>query len=133
MENLAFVEQQLAADHFIAGSGISAEIDAADKELLAFIGGESQIYLVGIGNRIERRLRHEIDVAELAVELLQLVNALAQLGRRKDIAFLHLKNLLLQKVRGLEEFHPDEIHLAQVKQPALFDGNSNVGSLAGLI
>ena len=33
----AFVEQQLAANHAVAGDGIALELDARDVELLAFV------------------------------------------------------------------------------------------------
>ncbi len=41
------------------------------------------------GKRLKARLGHEIDIAELAVEFLQIREALAQLGGGKHVALLH--------------------------------------------
>ena len=46
IEHVAFIEQDFAADDFVARGGVAREIDAADEELLAFVGGEGEIDLV---------------------------------------------------------------------------------------
>ncbi len=69
IENIAFVDQQLAADHLVASGGVAGEIDAPDEELMALVEGQRQIDFVGIGDRLKGRLGHEIDIAELPVEL----------------------------------------------------------------
>ena len=48
-----------------------------------------KIDLIGVGNDVEGRLGHEIDVAELAVNLAHVLEALAQLLGGEDIAFAH--------------------------------------------
>src|SRR6185437_6998961 len=74
-----------------------------------------------------------IDIAELAIKLLHLLDALAQLGGREDVALVHLENVFLQEVRGAEQLHTDEIHLVQVNQLAFFNWNIDVGALARLV
>ena len=85
VEHVAFVEQEFAADHFVARGGVAREIDAADEELLAFVGRQRQIDLVGVRNRLEIGLGDEIDVAELAVKLAHVLDALAQLVGGEDV------------------------------------------------
>ena len=70
IEDLAFVEQQFAADDFVAGGGVAAEIDAADKVLLLFVEIERQIDDFGVVVDIRNRVGSEIDEAVLAVSLL---------------------------------------------------------------
>ena len=87
--NVAFVDQHLAADDFVAGGGVARKIDAAHEELLAFVDVQRQVDLVGVGHRLDVGLGHEIDVAELAVQLAQFLEALAQLGGGEHVALLH--------------------------------------------
>ena len=47
IEELAFVDEQFAADDFVAGGGVAAEIDAADVVLLFFVEAESEIDFLG--------------------------------------------------------------------------------------
>jgi hypothetical protein len=51
VEQSPFVDQDLAADDLVARGGVPGEVDAADEELLAFVGGERQVDLIGIGIR----------------------------------------------------------------------------------
>ncbi len=53
VEHVAFIEQDLAADHLVARGGVAGEIDAAHEELLAFVGGDREIDLVGVGDEVE--------------------------------------------------------------------------------
>ena len=50
VEHVAFVEQHFAADDLVARGGVAGEIDAADEELLAFVGGQREIDLVAVGH-----------------------------------------------------------------------------------
>ena len=65
--DLAFIEEQLAADYAIAGDGVALELDARDVELLAFVDvdlqGHGLLLLVvdGLGNG------SEVDISELPV------------------------------------------------------------------
>src|ERR1035437_8974994 len=66
----SFFSEDFAADHCIASRGVAREIDTPDKELLAFVGGQREIDLVAeVIGWMEIRLRDEIDIAELAVQL----------------------------------------------------------------
>ena len=78
--------EQFAADDLVARGGVAGEIDAAHEELLAFVEVERQVDLVGVRDGLDIRLGHEIDVAELAVQLAQILEALAQLGGGEHIA-----------------------------------------------
>jgi hypothetical protein len=48
IEDVAFVQQDLAADDFVARGGVAREIDAPDEELLAFVGRQRQVDLVAV-------------------------------------------------------------------------------------
>ncbi len=100
--NVAFIQQNLAADHFIPRGGVAGEIDAAHEELFPLIGRQRQVDFVAVGDHVERGLRHEVDIAKFAVKLLHLLDAFAQLGGREDITIVHLKDVLLQEIRGAE-------------------------------
>ena len=53
--NVALVEQNLAADHFVARGGVAGEIDAAHEELLAFVGRQREVDLVACPGSDRRR------------------------------------------------------------------------------
>jgi hypothetical protein len=55
IEDVAFIEQEFAADHLVARGGVAHEIDAANEELPAFVGGDGDIHLIGVGNAPVRR------------------------------------------------------------------------------
>ena len=57
IEHVAFVEQDFAADDLVARGGVAGEIDAADEELLAFVGGQGEIDLVACLGTDRRRAR----------------------------------------------------------------------------
>ena len=42
-EHVAFIEQQFAADDFVARAGVAGEIDAPDEKLLLLVEGEREI------------------------------------------------------------------------------------------
>jgi len=54
----AFIEQDLASNHLVACRRVAGKIDAADEELLAFLGGKCQVNLVSAWE-IELRLDHD--------------------------------------------------------------------------
>ena len=132
VEHVAFVQQDLAADHLVARGGVAGEIDAAHEELLAFIGRQGEVDLVAAGE-IEGRLRHEIDESEFAVELAHLLQALAQLGCGEDIAFRHAEQAARQRFRRAEELHAHVVDLLQVEQPALFHRDGDIHRLARMV
>ena len=86
--DLAFFEQQFAADHAVARNRVAFKLDARDVELLAFVDIDDQrnrllLVVVGqLGNRAK------VDVAELPVGLLQVFEALADCGGIEPVAVL---------------------------------------------
>src|SRR5258707_9352483 len=43
VEHVAFVDEQLAADHLVAGGVVAAEVDAPHEELLALVDGKRHV------------------------------------------------------------------------------------------
>ncbi len=75
--DLAFFEQQLAADYAVAGDGVALELDARHGKRLAFVDVDVQIdQVLGI---IDARRRHrgEVDVAQRTISLAQIIQTLA--------------------------------------------------------
>src|SRR5207302_777084 len=69
VEELAFINHQFAANDFVAGGGVAAEVDAVDVVLFLFVEAERQVDdLVGIVY-FGVRLRREINEAVLAINL----------------------------------------------------------------
>src|SRR5207237_10489030 len=68
VEHVALIEKNFAADYLIARGGVAREIDAADEELLAFIGGQGEIDLVATGLEFKIGLGDEIDITEIAIQ-----------------------------------------------------------------
>src|SRR5581483_10995215 len=132
VEHVAFIEQDLTADDFIARSRVAREIDAAHEKLFAFVSGQGQIDLVS-ARKIERRLRYEVNESEFAIELAHLLEPLAQLGRREDVALGHAEQAARQRFRRAEELHTHVVDLFQMEQPSLFHGYRDVHRLAATI
>src|SRR5690242_10395027 len=131
VEHIAFVQQQLAADHFVARRGVAREIDAANEELLPFIARDRQVHLAA-GRIAEIGFRHKIDVPEAAVYLPQILQTFSQLIGGEDVAFLHTEGA--HQHAGLaEELHPYEVHRVQIMEAALFDRNPDIRVDAGLL
>src|SRR5439155_27123873 len=102
----------------------------AHKELLALVRGQRDIDLVGIGNRIDGGLRNEIDEAELAIYFAQVLQALAQLVGRENIALLHAEKI--QHPGSIfEELDAHEARIAQMVKAALLNGNRKVRGDSG--
>src|ERR1700735_161102 len=101
VEEIAFVEKYFAANDLVARGGIAGEFDAADEELLLLVEFQGQVDDLLVFHDVENRLGGEIDVAVLTVELLIVVESLAQLLGRKNVALVKRKNFL-EEVR-LEE------------------------------
>ena len=119
--DVAFVEHDFAADDLVARGGVAREIDAADEELLAFVRGQRQIDLVRVGDEVEVRLGDEIDIAEFAVELAQVLEALAQFLGGEEVALAHTEQRAHQRFGRAEEFHAHEVDLVQAVQVAFVD------------
>ena len=73
IEQVAFVNQHFAPDHLVARGGVARKIEPANKELLALVHVQRKVDLARFARiRIEVRLRHHVQEAELAVQLAQL-------------------------------------------------------------
>ena len=78
--DVAFFQRDLAPDHLVARGGVALELDAAHIELLAFVDVDvekDQLLIVvelGVGNR------SEVDVAQFAIGLAQVLDALWRLS-----------------------------------------------------
>ena len=73
----AFVEHQFAADDLVARDGVALELDARDEELLALVDVDVQGHGLLLVVVAELGDGAEVDVAQAAVGLLQVVEALA--------------------------------------------------------
>jgi len=133
VKDVAFIQQDLAADDLVARGDVAREIDAAHEELFAFVGGQREVDLIGIGNHIEGRLRNEIDIAELAVELAHVLQTLAQLAGGEDISRRHAEQWAHQRFRRAEQLNAEEIDFVQVIQAPFLDRDGDVHGLAGLV
>ena len=91
-EHVAFVEQQFAADDFVARAGVAGEIDAPHEELLLLVEGERQIDRLGIVVHVGIRHRREIDEPVISVQLGVVLDRFADLGHAEDVALLDREN-----------------------------------------
>ena len=131
VEHVAFVQQQLTTDHLVAGGVVSGEVDAADKELLALVDRQVEVDLRRIVAvvKLEVRLAHEVDVAELSVELLEILHAITEIFDVEDIALPHLKDALENR-GAAKQLDVSEAQLAESVFLALVEKDRDVGLLA---
>ncbi len=132
VEQVAFVDQQLAANHFIASGRVAGEIDAADEELLALVDGQIEVHFVRAAHWLRIGLHDEIDVPEFAVQLAHILYAFAQLGGGERIARRHLEQRAHERLRRPEELHSGKRDIPQRVLVAFVDVYRDVGGLAGL-
>src|SRR5882762_2295107 len=78
-EHVAFAQQQLAANHFIASSRVAAEFNPADEELLLLVEGKRQVDRLRIVMDIRVRHGGKVDETVVAVQLGVVLNRLADL------------------------------------------------------
>ena len=133
VEELAFINHQFAANDFVAGGGVAAEVDAVNVVLFLFVEAERQVDdLVGIVY-FGVRLRREINEAVLAINL--------AVGFKGFADFFGGENVpLLERERGLERIHferqslvrvgADDFERAHAEAFALFDGDGDIDGLA---
>ena len=98
VEKLAFVEQQLAANDFVAGGGVAAEVDATNVVLLLLGKPHGNVNTFGGVINIEARLGGEVDESVLAVGFAVVFDRLADLCGRKDVA-------LMEREEGFQRFN----------------------------
>ena len=84
----AFIEHELAANDPVAGDGVALELDARDEELLALVDVDVHRHglLLVVGGELGDGA--EVDVAQAAVSLFQVVQALADQRGAEPIAIL---------------------------------------------
>ena len=123
--NVAFVDQDFAANHFVARRGITGEIDAPNEELLALVHVDSQIDLVAIRHHVDLRLTDIVNVAELAVDLGQVLDTVAELFGRERVVGCHREEAR-QKLGGAEQLHAFEVQLGKIVLLAFLNGQGNV-------
>ena len=133
VEELAFVNQQFAADDFVARGGVAAEIDAPHVILLALVKLHGQIDALGLIVDLHLRFRHEVDEPVLAVDLGVLFHGLADFGGRENIALVKRENTLqrvyLQR-EGLVWVSAHDLECSHRVSFAFLDGNRDVHGLA---
>ena len=88
--DVAFVDQQLPADDFVARVGVAGELDTA-HENCSSVDVHGQIDLVAVGFNVDLGLAHVIDVSEVRVYLSQILDAVAQFLGGERVAQLHLE------------------------------------------
>ncbi len=94
VEQLAFVEQQFAANDFVASGGIAAEVDATHVILFLLIELQRKVDDLSVVMDIEIRLGSEIDETVLAVDAGVFLHGLAELCDVKYFALLYRKGSL---------------------------------------
>src|SRR5258708_10450015 len=133
VEELAFVNHQLAPDDFVARGGVAAKVDTTDKILLLLVELERQIddFLCFVD--VHLRLRREVDKSIFAVDLAVLLEGFADLFGGEDVAFFERESALegvdLER-QGLVRISADDLQRPHVVAFALLDGNGNVDGLA---
>ena len=130
VEDLPLVQQQLAADHFVARRGVAGKFDAPDEKLLLLVEHERQVHDFLCVVHIEIRLGRKVDVAILAVQLGEAFQRFADSVGVENVAFLQRKGSCEQfglENQPLIRVGTAEGKLAHVVLLALRDGNRDVG------
>src|SRR5580658_4835723 len=90
--NVAFLQRDLAPDHFVASGGVALKLDTAHVELLAFVDiniEKNQLLIVikpGVWNG------SEIDEAQLTISFPQVLQALGDFLLAEDVSVLNRKD-----------------------------------------
>ncbi len=125
----AFVQHQFAADDLVAGDRVALELDARDIKRLAFV--DVDIERDGLLLFVEDRLGNgaEVDIAQLAVSLLEVLQAFADQRGVEPLAVFHGEGgaQRLFVGHGLVAGEGDG---AQPVAGALFNRHQNVDALA---
>ncbi len=88
VEELAFIEEEFAADDLVASGGVADEVDAANVVLLLFGKAQGDVDALGGVVDIELGLRREIDEAVLAISFGVILHGFPDFGGGEDVAFL---------------------------------------------
>src|SRR5277367_4579247 len=111
---------------------VALKINSADKELLALIDVDGYIDFIRTRNRLGIRLGNKVNVAKVAIELTQVVQALLEFLRREHIAGAHTKDLLGNQIRRAKQLHSNKLKIAYEVLLVLIDHHEDVGCFAGL-
>ena len=133
VEELAFVEKQFAANHFVASGGVAAEVDAADVVLLFLVEAHGDVDAFGGVVDIGLRFGSEIDETVLAVDLGVILHGLADLGGGEDVAFLEGEDVFEGvdfEREGFVGVGADDFQRAHLVAFAFFDGDGDVDGFA---
>src|SRR5579862_4103730 len=134
VEEAALVDEQFAADNLVARGGVSAEVDAPDVILLAFVELHGHVDALGSFVDFGIRLRNEIDETVLPVNLGVVLHRFTDFGGVKNVALLQRKNILERvgfQGEGLVRIGADDLDGAHRVAFALFDGDGDVDGFAG--
>src|SRR5579863_206456 len=129
VKQTAFIQQNLAPDHFVARRRIPRKFDPVNKELLLLVEIKRQVHRLGRVIGIKGRIRGEIDKPVIAIELRVVLDGFTNFGNIEDLPFLDGKCIL-------QKFHIEIEILIRVRaannQPphavlhAFLDGNGYV-------
>src|SRR5208283_5042696 len=132
VEERAFVNQQFAADHFVARGGISGEVDAPDVVLLAFIELHGDVNALGVFVEIRFRGWHKVDESVAPVDFPVILERFAYFGGRKNVSLFQREHALqrvhLQR-KGLVRIVAGDFQSAHAVALALYDRDGDVDRL----
>ena len=136
VEKLAFIDQQLAADDFVTGGGITAEVDAADVVLLLFVELQSQIdnFLVVVD--VHGRFGGEVNEPVFAIGVLVILEGFAKFVGGEDVALFQRENALEGfdlEGQGFVGVGADNFQSAHVEAFPFFDGDSDVDGFSDTV
>jgi len=106
VENIAFIEEDLARITLSTRSSIAREVDAPHENVCP-LGRQRQIDLIAVGGCVEAGSSPR-DVAELAVQLRRFSNPLRSLAVENMSPSRHLEQRLHQRIGSAEQFHAGE-------------------------
>ena len=114
VEDLAFVDQQLAADHLIARGGVAGEIDAPHEELLAFVDRQRQVDLsaFGCGSKDGSATKSMKPKSPYSLRMFSM--PLRSLAVENTSPFRHPEQRRHQSFGRAEKFHAGERDVVQV-------------------
>src|SRR5947208_1168779 len=133
VEELAFIDHQLAANDLVARGGVAAEVDAADEILLLLVKlhGEVDDFLFFVDFGV--RLGSEVDESVFAVNFAVGLESLANFFSGEDVALFEresgLEGIDLEG-QGFVRVGTDDLQRAHAVAFSLFDRDGDVDGLA---
>ena len=127
-EDIAGTEHQLAEDDRALGLGVALDDDRFDAELLALVHDVFHVDRAGRDVWLAVQTNARVEVAVLAVEVIQPLHVLVELGGHEHDAGLLAHDPLQEG--GIEKLVPGEGHLAHPVLAALVDLDDQFKPLA---